>query len=326
MPAMTIADARNKEIALKRIKRLAVSGLPLHPFVDAVFALLHDAIPSSPLKAFFVGNNVGSFICNSPELYAALPHAKKNFFNANVDPAGAGLRFSNSFAPLNSTWGSRTVWRHEDICLPSFHRSEQFNAVTRPLGWWKHLAIVLKDGGRVCGIYPIWREANQREFSNEDFKFAQACAPHIACGLKTAQLVRDRVPEPIGVNDFLGSALWGSGIALMDLASKVVAMDSCAESIIGQFAILEGVSDGAIADDIKTNLGQVHRSTLKAFRDSTPAGMIPVVHLFSPWSGAVLKFRGTMAIGADGREYVTVLIEFGEPRKCAVNGRGSAGV
>src|SRR5690348_2533800 len=183
MRAMTRSDARNKEVALKRIKRLAVSGLPLQPFVETVFALLHGAIPSSPLKALLPnGEDAGSFICNAPELYSALPHARENFFDADVDPAEVGLRFSNASADLNSTFGARTVWRHEEAFLPSFHGSEQFNEITKPLGWWKMLAIVFKDGETLCGVYPIWREAKQREFSSEDFRFAQACAPYIACG------------------------------------------------------------------------------------------------------------------------------------------------
>jgi hypothetical protein len=47
---LTISDARNKEIAFGRIKRLANSGLLLEPFVMTLFELLHDAIPSAPLK------------------------------------------------------------------------------------------------------------------------------------------------------------------------------------------------------------------------------------------------------------------------------------
>jgi hypothetical protein len=45
-------DARNKEVALKRIQRLAVSGLPLEPFVVTLFQLVNDGVPYSPLKAF----------------------------------------------------------------------------------------------------------------------------------------------------------------------------------------------------------------------------------------------------------------------------------
>src|SRR5579863_2756441 len=77
----TISDSRNKDVALRRIKRLASSGLPLEPYVIALFELMNDAIPSAALKAFYTSSNrANAWICNSSELYKALLSAHRTYF------------------------------------------------------------------------------------------------------------------------------------------------------------------------------------------------------------------------------------------------------
>jgi hypothetical protein len=73
-------DAGNKEVALKRIQRLAVAGLPLDPFIMTLFQLVNDGGPYSPLRGFPVGESQ-NWICNSPELYRALPIANQTYFD-----------------------------------------------------------------------------------------------------------------------------------------------------------------------------------------------------------------------------------------------------
>jgi hypothetical protein len=52
---MLHSDARNKEVALSRIKRLASAGLQLEPFARAVLALINDGVPHSPNRVILAG-------------------------------------------------------------------------------------------------------------------------------------------------------------------------------------------------------------------------------------------------------------------------------
>ena len=108
MPAL-ISDARNKEVALRRIKRLASSALPLEPFVLTLLELANDAVASSPLKALLPGtDDAAGYICNSPEVYAALPLATRFFFNSREDPNKLGLRTGAQIANYSRLSAGRT--------------------------------------------------------------------------------------------------------------------------------------------------------------------------------------------------------------------------
>ena len=314
MPAV-ISDAHNKEVALRRIKRLASSALPLEPFILTLFELIHEAVPSSPLKALLPGtDDAGRFICNSPELYAALPLAASLFFEPGRDLRSVGLRVAQDPAQMCRLSAGKVIWRHDELFLPSFHRTEAFNVATRPLGWRRMTLVVPQDEeGQPCGFLPIWRGTAQKDFSNADFCFLRACAPHIAHGLRAAQLIEQRAT--IGITEFVPSALWGSGIVVMDSTAKVVLMDDPARGALA----MPGSSDRIELEDISSRIAlaleYVARTALSAFRDLNPIGRVPVVRLYHDRSGAVLKLRGTLTVGSDGREYITVLVERGETRE-----------
>ena len=310
-----ISDSRNKEVALRRIKRLASSALPLEPFVLTLFELVNDAVPNSPLKAFLPGtDDTTRFICNSPELYAALPAATRFYFKPEMPLPAAGLRFAQTIENLRRLSAGRTLWRHDEMCLPSFHRSEAFKVATSPLGWWRMTMVVLQEeGGVPCGFLPIWRGADQKDFSEADYDFLRACVPHVAHGLRTAQMIEQRAA--VGIADFDPSALWGTGIVIMDSAAKVVLMDDEARRAFAMPGSLDKIKSKNFGSRIAPALEYIARTTLAAFHDVTPNGRVPVVSLFPDRSGAVLKLRGTLTVGADEREYITVLVERGETRE-----------
>lgn len=72
---MTRSDARNKEVALARIKRLCSSGLPLEPLVRGLFDLINDAVPHSPNRVFHVGDSeqVSAYFGANPNIQALVP-------------------------------------------------------------------------------------------------------------------------------------------------------------------------------------------------------------------------------------------------------------
>jgi hypothetical protein len=177
------------------------------------------------LKALLPGtDDTARFVCNSPELYAAFPVAARFFFNSREDPDRLGLRVGPRIADHSRLAAGRTLLRHDELFLSSFHRTEAFNVATRPLGWWRTTIVFPQDeDGNVCGFFPIWRGVDQKDFSGADYSFLRACAPHIAHGLRTAQLIEHR--GSIGITDFVPSALWSSGIVIMDSAGKIILMD-----------------------------------------------------------------------------------------------------
>jgi hypothetical protein len=70
------SDARSKEVALGRIKRLASSGLLLEPFGRFVFDLTNDAIPHNLHRVLLArGDSADAFIGTTPEAYGVVaPH------------------------------------------------------------------------------------------------------------------------------------------------------------------------------------------------------------------------------------------------------------
>ncbi len=304
------SDRYNKELALRRIKKLAVSGLPVEPYIMALFELMNDAVPSSPLKAFVVSpDRIEAMVCNSAELYAALPRAFELFF-ATDTTAEVGLRLPNNSPSMRAIWAKKSYWRHDEIFLPSFHRTDAFNIATRPIGWWKHVLLCYQEDYEPLGLYPIWRGADQKDFSTDDYAFFQICAPYIAQGLKTAQLIQSRTASEPG--DFLPSKLWGTGLVLMDRAGEVVVMDEPARVALGQLALLDGAGISALDHRFNQALQYLRRVTLSTLVDDGNISRLPTVRMFSHWSGAVLKLRGAIATGSDGREFISVLVERGE--------------
>jgi DNA-binding CsgD family transcriptional regulator len=107
--------------------------------------------------------------------------------------------------------------------------------------------------------------------------------------------------------------MWGTGVVLMDRAGALVAMDSSAELIFSQAAAFNG-RPGKLDDSAEAALAEVHRLTLSAL-DPNSRARPPVVRMLFHWSGAVALLRGTVAVGADAREFITVLVHRGETKE-----------
>jgi DNA-binding CsgD family transcriptional regulator len=95
----------------------------------------------------------------------------------------------------------------------------------------------------------------------------------------------------------------------MDRSGKIVAIDDSARLAFAQLATLDGAR---VKDRIWQGLDYVHRCITSVFRGQAEIDGAPSVRFFAHWSGAVLKLRGTLAMGADGVDYVTILVERGE--------------
>jgi len=309
--AVSPSDARNKEIALRKIKRLASSGLPLEPFVMALLQVIDEAIPSASNKGFLSDPiaNPAAGIANSREVYEAVPPYDEFFIRAAANKSGV-------IAPLDgphiaTVYSAKTVWRMEEFTLPWFYRADAYNNVWRPIGWHHAMIAVFRDGKEPCGIYPIWRSADQKPFSREDRQFMRTCAPYIANGLRIAQLFAKRIPDAASV-DFIPTSLWGTGVVLMSANGEVIAIDDVARSMFASLAVFDGIAVAELRSRIDAALEYVRCAIADAFGNSESAAMVPATRLFIHRTGAILKFRGVLVTGKEGREYITVLIERGE--------------
>ena len=106
------SDHANKEIALRRIKRICSSGLPLYPLARALFELLGDAIPHGANRVLLAddGHHPDHYITSSSELAKWNP-VYKHFY---LDSPPAGFRC----LPVPSILQGKVVRTHEEVASP----------------------------------------------------------------------------------------------------------------------------------------------------------------------------------------------------------------
>jgi len=309
---MVNSDARNKERALSRIRQLSSAGLPVEPFARAVLDLINDGVPNSPNRVLLAGGDdrIDAYVGSTPEIVTATP-LYRHFF-VDSPPEVGGIKVQYDAEALKSFLPKQVIWRQEEIALPHFYRADGYNQVYRPLGWDHVLQVVYEENGKFLGYCPIWRTADQKPFSTEDIAFARASAPHIAHGLKVAQLQQQASIER---DSFIPLSGWGTGVVLMDDAGKPIAMDATASAMFLQTGVLDGLSANIFRTrDVQDALDYVARTLSNIFDNPDGARAInpPVYRLFHHWSGILLSLRGVSMLGADGREYISVLVERGE--------------
>ncbi|HJU11429.1 MAG TPA: helix-turn-helix domain-containing protein [Candidatus Binataceae bacterium] len=307
-------DGLNKEIALRRINRLSSSGLPLEPFVQTLFKLINDGVPNAPNRPFLVGSgdNTGAYMGDTAEVYGIVPVHQQFYVHASSDLSG--LSFRHTPEVYKFLLPKKPTWLLEEWMLPHFYRSEGYNEVFRKLGYHHMIFISFVEHGEPVGFYPVWRSADQPPFSREDIRFLHAIIPHVAHGLNAAKFLTSNCHSEGGV--FTPLDRWGSGVVLMDTARRVIAADDWTRS---RFGYLERVDTQIGAKASHSNVHQaldyisrVLNGIFKDESDMQAATPPPVVRLYSHWSGIVLRLRGVVAYGADGRRYFTVLVEQGE--------------
>jgi DNA-binding CsgD family transcriptional regulator len=307
---MTLSDSRNRARALGRIKRLASSGLPLEPFVRSIFKLINDAVPHSPNRTFHVGGeNPNAYICNSLELNQVVP--LHNRYYVESPPEVSGAKFRVNPAALHQRFPSKAVWMHDEITLPNLYRTEGFNVVFKPWGFHHCLMVMFQEAGELLGCYPVWRGADQKDFSREDMEFLRLAAPHIAHGLRaTRHLERPASTGFLPISDI------GVGVILLDERGRPIALDGAAQLIFQQLDVLDrGSASSLDSVAIRDGLACVSRmlgEILHGTESESERACVPVYRIYHHWTGIALKLRGVQMMASDGREYTTVLVERGE--------------
>lgn len=308
---MVRSDIRNKEIALGRIKRLASSGLALHPFVQTLFELLNDAVPSAANKLFlaFPPWNGAERIANSSEGSAALV---RETAHVRCDPESQGIRLPQEEFFKKTCAASATVFPMEYWTLPTFYRREYYNEVARPIGFHHMLWVVYREAGSPMGCQPLWRRPEQKPFSRDDTAFFEQSAPHIAHGLKMAYALAQRAPAVSPPDGFVPSSLWGTGVLLFDHEGRLVAMDDEAKAIFTFTYAPPGELYAAFEERTRSALAYIGQTVYELFKGDGARNGPPAVSVFADPTGVSLKLRGVTLSEKDGRDHVAVLVERGE--------------
>jgi len=158
----------------------------------------------------------------------------------------------------------------------------------------------------------MWRSGDQKPFSREDIEFLRAAAAHITHGLKIAQRTEDISSKPDG---FIPLPEWGTGIILLDHSGSPIAIDPATTLIFQQLGVLDGVTANAFAASrVREALGYIALTLTRIFHapDGKAAIDPPIYRLSQHWSGITLSLRGSRMVAADGREYISVMVERGE--------------
>jgi DNA-binding CsgD family transcriptional regulator len=307
------SDPRNKERALRQLKRLALAGLPVEPFIMTMFDIIGAGIAVAQNQVFLPsdGTRPSAFITSSADVGAYAEAYERFFVNGSTEMSGLKYRFDKSGFDKMS---SRTVWRLEEYMLPHFYRSEGYNEVLRPIGFHRNVSLTCAEGTEVMGFYPVWRCPDIKPFAYDDILFLEACAPLIAHGLKTACLLEriDRFGDSQG---FLPSARWRTGVVLIDTSGRPVSIDDAARAIFMQLAAFEPVSDDPVLPQrLRESLEHIAK-VLKGIRDNSNGITPPIVRIDAYASGFTIKLRATLSRRIEGTDHlIAVLVERGELR------------
>lgn len=288
------SDHSNKAAALARIKRICSSGLPLYPLSRALFDVLGDAIPHGANRVLLAdddGRHPDRYLLSSSELAQWGPIHKH--FYVDSPPRISGT------VPAQTILQGKIVWRHEEVALPHFYRSEGYNECMRHIGFHHVLMINLRDHLGMSGCYPLWRSADMKPFTADDVRFAQAAAPYIAHALSVAS----RIPAQRGEPTVL-SALedLGQGVIVIGCGGRVIAVDATARAIFQELALFDGYPVDIFARHrlypALAYIEQTLRSVFEHCTDPWTNPNSPALKLYSHRIGLVLKLRG---IAVDGR-------------------------
>lgn len=303
-----ICGARTREIVLRKIRRLASSGLPLYPFVLTLFDLIAEAVPAGDLPRGILTDPTS----NLSWVFANLDQAKWVPVLANLvrgyDPAAwPGLR------PRSQLDLTRPILTLEEFTTPDYLRSALYNEFFHPLKLEQGVLVQLAEGSEPIGYFPLYRSSAMKRFDRDDLRFLAGAAPHIAHGLRTARLVEARPESPEGRQLLVGRP----GVVVMDRRGHILGLDQQARSLFFQIGLCDGVRASAFAEtELRSLLDYIARTLAAIFdcRERSLAGIAsPAARFLSHKAGIELMLRGHVTAGEQGRELFVVLVEQVEP-------------
>jgi DNA-binding CsgD family transcriptional regulator len=306
--ATLVGSARRHELALRKIRRLASSGLPLHLFVLTLFDLIAEAIPAGDLaRAMWTDAEVAS-----SWVFANLDQSKwvpvLAELTARRDPSALPC-----FRPREQLTQTRqALFMLEEFTLPDYRRSALYNDFLRPLKLEQGVLMQLMAHGQLVGYYPLFRSSTMKLFDRDDRRFLNAAAPHIAHGLQNAKLL-----NALTDSADRATSVEAPGVIVMNRDGRILGMDQQARALLFQVAMHDAVRWSAFAEpQLRLLLDYVARTLSGIFdkRERSSAEIAPpTARIFSHRAGIVLKFTGHVTLSNGGQEPFVVLVEQLEP-------------
>lgn len=293
--------------ALSRLRKLASSGLPASQFTMAMFDLVDDAIPNSECKALHLSGMspaiIWPWILRGIDWKDAL---KYQYYVTDRSPEESAL-----VDPL--TRRSKPVYRHEEIVLPHFERSDTYNELYRHWGYHHVLYIWALDGHQLVGGLPVWRSDTMRPFTCDDVRFASEASSLIGHALKVA---RQRESPHAEGGEFMSTGEHPAGMVLIGEDGRLLAIDQTARYIFGQIAAFDGISKDILLNEKVAPLLRHIGKTLQAIFSRQADGgdwlPPPSACLYLHRSGIALRLHGFAAQDDATNRYYTILVEAGE--------------
>ncbi len=298
----------DKEAALRRIRRLASSELPLEPFVKTLFAIVARVFPLAENQTLladprppFIG-----YVVSRPEIVAY--NERNRVLNIEGGSETSGVRNFNSPEMLQ-----KPIWMHEEIALPYYYNSAGYNEVQRPLRMHHCMIAMLVEHGKLVGRWPMWRSEGMPTWNHEDAKFTAAAIPYITHGLRLRQ---ERKFGAASADEFVSLQTPEQGMVLLDRKGRVLSIDRLGRAIFAEIGVFDDQPSDLLAagrvrvalDYIGSMLRQTFDIQNESFRnDATPAVSVQTHH-----TGIALRLRGFALDQSANAKYFVVFVERGE--------------
>lgn len=292
--------------ALRRLRRLASSGLSAMEFAMGAFDLVADAIPNSECKAFHLSGATPTvwwpwFVRNIEWKWA--PDYQRYVTERSVKERGI-------IDPMTAQ--QKPVYRHEELMAENWERTETYNELYRHWGFHHVLYVWGIDGSQFAGGLPIWRSAGMRPFTNDDVRFATSASGLIGHALGVARGLESHHVEG---EEFFTAQGRARGVILITDEGRILAIDKGVQQIFGKMAVFDGIQEHIVNQKIAPFLRYLARTLREIFSrhaDGADFLLPPNACLYLHRSGVALRFHGFLAQGEQGKGYYSVLVEAGE--------------
>jgi DNA-binding CsgD family transcriptional regulator len=293
---LTHIEARK---ALRRIRRLACSDLPLYPLVHSLFGALDRVIPGGSVTGWFSASSATPrLIVRGVDLIRWAPVWTRIRVEGTRDQAGTLLY--GDLARIR-----KRVLSQEEFILPNFRQSRAYEELYHPLDAEYFLVTPLRSGGKFHGYMNLTRPRNSRGFHEWETAFMERAAPF----LSHAMALREGAPlclAPSRETLAPSGPVRSRGMIVADDQGRIRSIDPEARRLLGQVSFL------AHAGDLPSPTGPwealdraLQRVVLALHRIEGPSDpqdpfMVPEICLYRDPSGLAITLRGYRMEGSGG--------------------------
>jgi DNA-binding CsgD family transcriptional regulator len=273
----------------------------------AAFDIVADAIPGSETKVMHLSGVTP--VALSPWIGRGIDPKWFPYYEHYVTECDTQQRAI--IDPM--TMRQKPVYRHEELILPHWERSETYNELYRHWGCHHVLYVWGLDAGQFMGGLPIWRSATMRPFTNDDVRFATTVSALVGHALSVARELESRHAEG---ERFIASGEQPAGLITIAGEGRILAMDRNARQIFGPLAVFQRISqDMVMGEQIAPFLRYIGRTLRDIFSHHADGGSWlppPSACLYLHRSGIALRFHGFIGEGEEGNNCYSVLVETGQ--------------